>query len=65
MEALKVIESEDVAVLMRRLGREARAAARRVGFASADEKNAALRAIANRIGARAEAILAANREDVL
>src|SRR3712207_5049315 len=64
MEALKIVEAEDVGALMRRLGAEARAAARRLGLASAAEKDAALRAMAARIRERSDTILAANREDV-
>jgi glutamate-5-semialdehyde dehydrogenase len=50
--------------LMADLGRRARAAARRLTLASAAEKDAALRAIAARIKARADVILSANREDL-
>ena len=64
MEALKIVETEDVGALMRRLGAEARAAARRVGLATPAEKDAALAAMAERIRGRSAAILAANREDV-
>ncbi|WP_051434997.1 glutamate-5-semialdehyde dehydrogenase [Microvirga flocculans] len=46
------------------LGRRARAAARRVALAGAEEKNAALRSMAASIRARAGAILAANAEDL-
>jgi len=46
------------------LGRRARAASRRVALASAETKNAALRAMAARIRFRADAILAANAEDL-
>ncbi|WP_201859387.1 glutamate-5-semialdehyde dehydrogenase [Microvirga soli] len=49
---------------MRELGRRARTAARRVALASADDKNAALRAMAVRIRARADAILGANERDL-
>ncbi|WP_246742569.1 glutamate-5-semialdehyde dehydrogenase [Microvirga splendida] len=49
---------------MRELGRRARTAARRVALASAEDKNAALRAMAARIRARADAILAANEQDL-
>ncbi len=64
MEALKIVKAEDVGALMRRLGAEARAAARRVGLATPVEKDAALAAMAERIRGRSAAILAANREDV-
>ncbi len=50
--------------LMADLGRRARKAARRMALASADEKNAALRAMAASIRARAGSILAANGEDL-
>ena len=50
--------------LMADLGRRARIAARRVALASAEEKNAALRAMAVRIRAHERAILAANAEDL-
>ena len=53
-----------VPALMADLGRRARQAARRVALASADEKNAALRAIAAAIRARAGSILAANEGDL-
>ncbi|EIM27222.1 glutamate-5-semialdehyde dehydrogenase [Microvirga lotononidis] len=46
------------------LGRRARAASRRVALASAENKNAALRAMAASIRSRADAILAANAEDL-
>ncbi|WP_262299669.1 glutamate-5-semialdehyde dehydrogenase [Microvirga sesbaniae] len=49
---------------MAELGRRARAAARQVALAKADDKNAALRAMAACIRARADAILAANAEDL-
>jgi len=53
-----------VPTLMADLGRRARAASRRVALASAETKNAALRAMAARIRFRADAILAANAEDL-
>ncbi|UVF22089.1 glutamate-5-semialdehyde dehydrogenase [Microvirga terrae] len=49
---------------MAELGRRARAAARQVALAKVDDKNAALRAMAACIRARADAILAANAEDL-
>ena len=64
MDALKVIEGGDVNTLMADLGRRARIAAQRVALASAEEKNAALRAMAIRIRAHERAILAANAEDL-
>jgi glutamate-5-semialdehyde dehydrogenase len=56
--------SPDVPTLMTDLGRRARKAARRIGLASAEEKNAALRAMAASIRSRSGAILAANAEDL-
>ncbi len=64
MDALKVIESGNIDALMADLGRRARAAARRVALAGAEDKNAALRAMTACIRTRADAILAANAEDV-
>ena len=64
MDALKVIEGGNVDALMADLGRRARVAAQRVALASAEEKNAALRAMAVRIRADERAILAANAEDL-
>ncbi|WP_442932163.1 glutamate-5-semialdehyde dehydrogenase [Microvirga sp. CF3016] len=49
---------------MAALGRRARAAARHVALASAEDKNAALRAMAASIRTRADAILTANAEDL-
>ncbi|WP_174799998.1 glutamate-5-semialdehyde dehydrogenase [Microvirga aerophila] len=46
------------------LGRRARSAARRMGLATAEEKDAALRAMAASIRSRSDAILAANAEDL-
>jgi glutamate-5-semialdehyde dehydrogenase len=54
----------DVSALMREIGRRARTAARRVALASAEDKNAALRAMAVRIRAQADVILAANEQDL-
>ncbi|MFL5139848.1 MAG: glutamate-5-semialdehyde dehydrogenase [Microvirga sp.] len=54
----------DVAGLTAELGRRGRAAARRLSLAGAEEKNAALRAMAAAIRAAAAAILAANADDV-
>ena len=54
----------DVAGVMAALGRNARAAARRLSLAGTEEKNAALRAMATAIRAAAAAILAANADDV-
>lgn len=58
------VEIRDVPALMQDMGRRARAAARRIALASAEEKNAALRAMAARIRARSDVILAANAEDL-
>ncbi|MFL5317374.1 MAG: gamma-glutamyl-phosphate reductase, partial [Microvirga sp.] len=49
---------------MAALGRNARAAARRLSLAGAEEKNAALRAMAAALRSAAAAILAANADDV-
>jgi glutamate-5-semialdehyde dehydrogenase len=54
----------DTAALLADLGRRARAAAHRLAIAAPADKNAALRAMAARMRARADAILAANREDL-
>ncbi len=54
----------DVPALMAELGRRARKAARRVALATPEEKNAALHAMAASIRAQADAILAANAEDL-
>src|SRR5690349_2351710 len=64
MDALKVIEGSNVEALMADLGRRARSAARRVALASAEDKNAVLLAMAVCIRTRADAILAANAEDL-
>lgn len=58
------VGNPDVPALMRELGRRARAAARCVALASTEDKNAALRAMAARIRAQADAILAANEQDL-
>src|SRR5262245_15333467 len=63
--SLKTIEgSGDIAEVMRDLGRRARAAARVLALAPADQKNAALAAMAKSIRTQAPAILDANAEDV-
>jgi glutamate-5-semialdehyde dehydrogenase len=54
----------DVAAVMADLGRRARAAARRLALATAEEKNAALTAMAAAIRAATPAILAGNRDDM-
>ena len=56
--------TEDVPALMRRIGADARAAARVLANASAEAKNAALTGSADSLRARADAILAANRKDM-
>lgn len=60
----RVVEAEGVDALMREIGFKGREAARRIGLAPAEVKSAALRAAASQIRARADAILAANAEDV-
>lgn len=57
-------ENGDIAALMRELGRGARAAARRVGTAPAEQRNRALAAMASALRERAPAILAANQQDL-
>ncbi len=57
-------ETEDVPALMRRIGADARAAARVLANASTEAKNAALTESADSLRARADAILAANRKDM-
>ncbi|MCH8834904.1 MAG: glutamate-5-semialdehyde dehydrogenase, partial [Proteobacteria bacterium] len=56
--------TEDVPALMRRIGADARAAARMLANASTEAKNAALTGSADSLRARADAILAANRKDM-
>ena len=63
-ERAAVPGTEDVPALMRRIGADARAAARRLANASTEAKNAALTASADSLRARADAILAANRKDM-
>ncbi|MCV9936302.1 glutamate-5-semialdehyde dehydrogenase [Boseaceae bacterium BT-24-1] len=58
-------ENGDVAALMGALGRGARAAARRVGTAAAEQRDRALAAMAVALRERAPAILAANRQDLV
>lgn len=57
-------ENGDIAALMHGLGQGARAAARRVGTASAEQRNRALAAMATSLRERAPAILAANQQDL-
>jgi glutamate-5-semialdehyde dehydrogenase len=62
---LKTIEAKgDIADVMRKLGRGARAAARALALATPVQKNAALAAMAKAVRLQADAILAANAEDV-
>jgi len=62
---LKTIEgSGDIAATMGEIGRRARAAARALALAPADQKNRALGAMATAVRAQAPALLAANAEDV-
>ncbi len=63
-ERAAVPETEDVPALMRRIGADARAAARVLANASTEAKNAALTGSADSLRARADAILAANRKDM-
>ena len=56
--------TKNVPALMRRIGADARAAARVLANASTEAKNAALRGSADSLRARADAILAANRKDM-
>jgi glutamate-5-semialdehyde dehydrogenase len=62
---LKSIEgSDDIAAAMGEIGRRARAAARVLALASAEQKNRALQLMAAAIRAQVSPILAANAEDV-
>jgi glutamate-5-semialdehyde dehydrogenase len=62
---LKSIEgSGDIAASMREIGRRARAAARTLALAPAEQKNRALHLMATAIRAQVSPILAANAEDV-
>jgi glutamate-5-semialdehyde dehydrogenase len=56
--------TDSVETVMLDIGRRARAAARRLALAPADQKNAALAAMAAAIRAQSDAILAANAKDV-
>ncbi len=58
------LDGRDMSALMADLGRRARAAARRIGLASTDQKNAALHAMARALRQREGAILEANALDV-
>jgi glutamate-5-semialdehyde dehydrogenase len=59
-----VVQSPDIDVLMNDIGRKAKAAARPLGFASTDDKNAALNAMADAILADKDRILAENARDL-
>ncbi|MGJ5139479.1 glutamate-5-semialdehyde dehydrogenase [Bradyrhizobium oligotrophicum] len=62
---LKAIDgSADLTVLMNDLAKRARAAARVLSLAPAEQKNRALEAMERQIRARTEAIIAANAEDI-
>src|SRR5580704_16173023 len=62
---LKTIDgSVDIAAMMRGMGTQARAAARRLALAAAAEKDRALRAMAQALRHSAPVILAANNEDL-
>ena len=62
---LKAVDTTaDIAAVMADMGRRARAAAHRLGLASAADKDRALAAMADAIRSARTAILAANREDV-
>ncbi len=62
---LKTIDaSGDIAAVMRTMGTQARAAARRLALAAPAEKDRALKAMAQAVRGSAPAILAANREDL-
>ncbi|WP_091685557.1 glutamate-5-semialdehyde dehydrogenase [Methylocapsa palsarum] len=67
MEPLKLVErsaDDDIAVLMARIGREARAAAHDMSLSSTETRNRAIKSAASAIRARALDILAANTRDV-
>jgi glutamate-5-semialdehyde dehydrogenase len=62
---LKSIEGlGDLAAMMRDMGAQARAAARRLALATAAEKNSALRSMARALRGSTAAVLAANAEDL-
>lgn len=65
--ALRLIatsETADIGVVMQDVGRRARAAARRVALSPAEQRNAALLAMAEALRARAPRILEANAQDL-
>jgi glutamate-5-semialdehyde dehydrogenase len=59
-----VVQSPDIDALMNDIGRKAKAAARPLGFASTDAKNAALNAMADAILASKDRILSENAKDL-
>jgi glutamate-5-semialdehyde dehydrogenase len=59
-----VAQSPDIDVLMREIGRKAKAAARPMGFAPTEAKNAALNAMADAILANKDRILSENAKDL-
>ncbi|MCC4246802.1 glutamate-5-semialdehyde dehydrogenase [Stappia indica] len=61
---LERVAKTDIAGLMRQMGREARAASRRLATADAATKNAALAAMAEEVRASTAEILAANAQDI-
>src|SRR5271169_4399411 len=62
---LKTIDaSGGIAAMMRTMGAQARAAARRLALAAPAEKDRALKAMAQAVRRSAQAILAANSEDL-
>lgn len=65
IQPLKSIEpTGDIDAILRTLGRQARAAARTLALAPAEQKNRALAAMAQAVRAHSAAILAANAEDI-
>ena len=58
------MSGDDLGVVMERLGYAARAAARELGRAASDRKNAALRGAAAALRTRKDALLAANEKDM-
>jgi len=58
------ISEADLAIMMTDMGARARAGAKTLGLASADQRTAALLKMADLVGANAPAILAANAEDM-
>ena len=66
--ALRIIATNgadrNVGAVMREIGKRARAAARKVALAPAEQRNAALLAMAEALRARTSRILAANAQDL-